>query len=456
MKNKCLLFTLILFFTINAYAQNLPKPEKFTLKNGITVLFHKDAGLPLIAFTMSIKSSGSANENKEGLASLTARLLNKGTSKKNSDQIAEELDFLGGRFSVGSGDENTSVSGNSLSENFEKLFTICAEVLSDPAFPKEDFDKEKAKMIEGIKSTKDNPSRAVGSYFRKAYFGSHPFGKISTEKSIESITQDDVKSFYKSYYVPSRTILAVAGNIEKNELQKILNNTLGKWENHGKAAEIGKIPAIPKPSKIKLLLIDKNDANQAYFMLGMPGIKRFDPSSPQSDVMNTLFGGRFTSWLNSELRIKRGLTYGARSGFMSWNNGGVYYISSYTKNDKIGEMLDIVFELVEKAKTKGFEDKEIESSRNYILGQFPPTLESLGAKTNSYVDLYINNQPFDYYSDNIKKIANVSKDDVGSFTNKLFSEKEYVLVIIGKSAEIKEQLKKFGTWEEKSSKDEGF
>jgi predicted Zn-dependent peptidase len=374
------------------------------------------------------------------------------------DEIAEEIDFLGGRLSINSSEENTTISGNSLSENFEKLISICSEILSDPVFPNEDFEKEKPKVIERIKSIKDNPANAVSYYFRKAYLGSHPFGKINigTEKSIASINLEDVKSFYKSFYIPNRVILAVAGNIEKESLTKILNKSLGKWETKTKGSEMAKIPDIQRPSKIKLLLIDKNDANQAYFMLGMPGIKRFDQESPQSNVMNTLFGGRFTSWLNSELRIKRGLTYGARSGFWSYRNGGVYYISSYTKNDKIGEMLDIVFEIIEKAKTKGFEDKEVESSRNYILGQFPPTLESLASKVNAFCDLYINNQPFDYYSDNIKKVSNSSVEDANNFAKKILSEKNYVLVIVGKSSEIKDQLKKYGTWEERSSKEEGF
>jgi len=172
--------------------------------------------------------------------------------------------------------------------------------------------------------------------------------------------------------------------------------------------------------------------------------------------MNTLFGGRFTSWLGTEMRIKRGLTYGAGSGFQSYRNGGVFQANSYTRNEKIGEMLDILFDLLKKARTEGFSAVEVESSRNYVLGQFPPTLEANAAKAGSFVRLALYNLGFDYYDKYLAGIQATTQASVNEAAVKLIPDGNYVLVVVGKAAEIRDQLKKYGVWAEKKISDAGF
>ncbi len=172
--------------------------------------------------------------------------------------------------------------------------------------------------------------------------------------------------------------------------------------------------------------------------------------------MNTLFGGRFTSWLSTELRIKRGLTYGASSSFATFSSGGTFTASSYTKNDKIGEMLQIVFDLLKKARAEGFAAEEVESSRNYIQGQFPPTLETNASKAGAYARLAFFNLGFDYYDRYLAGVQKADQAAVKAAAARLLPADGYVLVVVGKSAEIKAQLAKFGTWTEKKITDPGF
>jgi zinc protease len=209
------------------------------------------------------------------------------------------------------------------------------------------------------------------------------------------------------------------------------------------------MPAMPVVDGRTCVLIDKPDASQAYFILGVPGLPFGAAASPQAEVMNTLFGGRFTSWLNSELRIKRGLTYGARSGLQSWRQGGIFTVSSYTKNDKIGEMLAISFDLLAKARKQGFSDLEVESARNYILGQFPPSLESLSSKTRAYADLFFYGMKFTYYDDLMAKVAEAPASEINQVAKALFPEQNYVLVVVGKADDIRQQLAPFGLFQEK-------
>ncbi len=442
-----------------AAAFKLPAPEKLVLKNGMTVYFLRTTETPIVSFRLMLRGAGSAQEPAalEGIASLTAELLQKGAGALDADAMAEAVDFMGARLNIGSSEEMVTVAADSLSEHFAKLLAIASDCIAVPSFKEDEFHKAVKTRRDGLKSIKDSPGAAVRYYFARAYYGSHPLGHLSngTEDSLAKMTLADVKAYHQSFYGPAKAVAAVVGDIDRAALTTLLNATFGKWKGAAKVPAVT-LPPLPKPQGVKLLLVDKPDANQAYWILGAPGYALGDPLSPSATVMNTLFGGRFTSWLMTELRIKRGLTYGAGSSFVTFSSGGTFTASSYTKNDKIGEMLQIVFDLLKKARADGFAAEEVESSRNYVQGQFPPTLETNASKAGAYARLAFFNLGFDYYD---RYLAGVEKADpaaVKAAAARLLPSDGYVLVVVGKSAEIKAQLAKFGTWTEKKITDPGF
>jgi zinc protease len=456
--------TVILFLVLAAntlaFAAFLPGPEKLTLKNGLTVFYLRSENLPLISLRMWIGGAGFANEaaDLEGIASMASTLMLKGTADRNAESIADALDFMGARFSVLAGDEYASASGECLVEHFPKLMEIAADCLMNPAFREDEFIKEKKTRIDALRAAKDNPGTAVRYYFQKAYFGAHPMGHIrtGTETSLNRMASVNVKSHYLACYRPERSTLSVVGDMEKSRLIEVLNATVGNWRNPTPPSPLTPTPPAPKPVGKKLVLVDKPDATQAYWILGAPGYAVGDKETPQAAVMNTLFGGRFTSWLSTELRIKRGLTYGASSNFMSWSNGGLFSANSYTKNDKIGEMLDITLGLLSRARKEGFSVEEVTSSRNYIEGQFPPTLETNGSKAEAYVRLAFYSLGLGYYDRYLADIRNVTPAAAREAAVRWIPENDYVLVVVGKAAEIKSQLQKYGTWTEKKISDPDF
>jgi predicted Zn-dependent peptidase len=445
---------------LTAAAEQLPAPEKIVLGNGITVYYLRNSDLPIITFRMVIRGAGSAFEpaGADGTANLAAALLMKGTAKMDADAVAEALDFMGASLNVSAADEYSQVSGDSLSQHFPRLMEIASDCLTAPSFKDEEFVKERARRIDSLKAAKDNPGAAVRYYFQKAYFGGHPLGHLAagTESSLKKMTVQDVKNFYGRHFRPDRSIAAVVGDIEKAKLMPLLESTVGRWTNPVGPAPSDVIPALPKPKGKKLVLIDKPDATQAYFVLGATGYPMGDKLTPQAAVMNTLWGGRFTSWLNTELRIKRGLTYGASSSFRTWVAGGLFQASSYTKNDKIAEMLDITFGLLNKGAKEGFGAEEVESSRNYIQGQFPPTLETNSSKAGAYVRLAFYKLGFDYYDKYLAEIGRVSAETAKAAAAALLPGNDYVLVVVGKAADIRPLLQKYGAWEEKKITDPDF
>lgn len=443
-----------------AAAAQLPAPEKLVLKNGMTVYYLKNTDLPVVSFRMIIRGAGSAFEpaEAEGAANLAATLMMKGTAKMDADAVAEALDFMGANLGISAAEEYAQVSGDSLSQHFPRLLEIAADCLTSPSFKDEEFVKERARRIDSLKAAKDNPAAAVRYYFQKAYFGAHPLGHLAmgTESSLKKMNVQAVKDFYAAHFRPDQAVAAVAGAVEKDKLAALLESTLGRWAKPAGAAPAETIPALPKPKGKKLLLVDKPDATQAYFAMGAPGYPMGDKITPQAAVMNTLWGGRFTSWLNSELRIKRGLTYGASSYFRTWVVGGTFTASSYTKNDKIGEMLDITFGLLGKGAKEGFSPEEVESGRNYIQGQFPPTMETNASKAGAYVRLAFYGLGFDYYDKYLAAIGQVSVESAKAAAAELLPQGDFVLVVVGKASEIRPLLKKYGTWQEKKITDPDF
>jgi zinc protease len=432
-------------------ASYLPQPQRFVMDNGLTVLLHQDNELPLVSFRLLVPGAGTVDENADGLADLTAQLLLKGTGSRKAPQVAEELDRLGVTLRCGAQEEFMEMSGSSLSENFARLLALASDCLLDPAFLPEEFTREKQRRIDAIRQIQDEPAEAVRQYFRKVYFGGHPLGslKSGTETTLRRMTVEDVRAFYRNGLRPEKAVLAVCGKLAARDLKRLLASTLGRWRRQAAAPARAAMPALPAVAGRTCVLIDKPDASQAYFILGVPGLPFGDAAAPQAEVMNTLFGGRFTSWLNSELRIKRGLTYGARSSLQSWRQGGIFTVSSYTKNDKIGEMLSITFDLLAKGRKEGFSGLEAESARNYILGQFPPSLESLGSKTRAYSDLFFYGLKFSYYDDLMAGVAAASTAAINQVAKALLPEQNFVLVVVGKADDIRQQLAPFGPFQEK-------
>lgn len=438
----------------------LPAPQKISLSNGLTVYVLKNAELPLVSFRMFVRGAGSAFEpgEAEGVANLVTALMTRGTAQMDAEAIAEALDFMGASLSFSAAEEYAQASGDSLTQHFPRLMEIAADCLTGPSFKDEEFVKERSRRIDGLKAAKDNPGAAVRLYFQKAYFGGHPMGRLAggTEASLGRMTVQSVKDFYGRHYRPDRAVAAVVGDIDAAALKPLLEKTLGRWRNPAGAAPVDVLPALPRPEGRQLLLVDKPDATQAYFVLGAPGYPMGDRITPQATIMNTLWGGRFTSWLNTELRIKRGLTYGASSSFRTWVSGGIFQASSYTKNDKIGEMLDITLGLLGKADRDGFPAEDVESARNYVQGQFPPTLETNAAKASAYVRLAFYKLGFDYYDKYMAAIGKVTPAEAKAAAARLLPKTDYVLVVVGKAADIKPLLAKFGTWREKKISDPGF
>ena len=423
----------------------LPPYKKTTLKNGMTVVLMEQHKVPLIDMQLTLRT-GSASDpmGKEGVASMTASLLRKGTKTMDSLQISEALDSIGARFGAGSGGDSVSCTAQFMAKDISKGMALFADLIINPIFPEDEFNKQKAQSIDSIRAARDSASGVIGAYFSKFLYGSHPNGRTGDENSLASITYQDINECHSSNYAPSNAILVVVGDFKTADMEKLVSNTFNDWKSSAKPRPAN----LPQPTSVKgkkLLLVDKPDATQTYFVVGNMGVARNCPDRVAIQVVNTLFGGRFTSMINTALRIKSGLTYGANAGFsMNGRVAGSFLISSFTANATTEKALDLTLETLKELHEKGFTQEELDSAKAYIKGTYPTSnFETNGQLAGRLTDLMLHGLPDSDVNDFFKKVDAVTPADARRIINTYYPLNDLVFVLIGKAEEIRPVAEKY-------------
>jgi len=442
------IFCFAFAFALVAQAQTLKLPphEKITLKNGMTVLLMEKRGVPMVSFAGIIKAGSTVDPvDQEGLASVTAGLLRKGTTKRSAQKFAEDLDFIGASFGADASIDFSSISAECLTKDLDKGLDLLSDAMLHPAFPQVEVDKLLSQSVDEIKAAKDDAQSVVLSYYYGYLFGKHPYARSEggDEASLARIKRAAIAKFYETNYTPGNTILAVAGEFNPSQMKAKLEEVFGGWMTRGAAP-----PALSAPQQVKgkrLLLIDKPDSTQTYFAIGNVGTSVTDPDRVLVRVVNTIFGGRFTSQLNEALRVESGLTYGAQSFFDAKQQPGAFAIFSYTKNDSTVQAIDLALQVLEKLHKDGVTADELASAKAYIKGQFPPSIETSGQLAQRIAS----NEFYGLTDDEINqleaRIDAVTLPATKQVIEKHFPAADLVFLLIGKASEIRPAVGKYAT-----------
>ena len=422
----------------------LPPYTKVQLKNGLTLLLMEQHEVPIISFNIIVKS-GSVRDpaGKEGLASLTSELLRKGTRTRTSEQVSSDLDFIGAEFAINATTDFTSVNAEFLKKDARQGIDLVADILLNPVFPEEEVKKLIQQRVDGIKSAKDRADSVIGRYFAAYLYGKHPYARpvAGDDISLPAITRADLQRFYETNYVPANTIFAVAGDFSTLEMRALIEEHFSAW-----AAKNPPASRIDPPSPVqgkRLLLVDKPDSTQTYFYIGNVGIDRTNPDRVGIAVVNTIFGGRFTSRLNTALRVDSGLTYGARSIFDQRKAAGPFVITTYTRNASTEQAIDMALKVLSDLHENGITEAELSSAKQYMKGQFPPGIETSDelASTIARLEFYgLDESDINSY---FTKIDGFGISDSRRIIKQYFPFENLVFVLIGKASEIQSIVKKY-------------
>ncbi len=465
MKNLFAFILLAIFITTTAASipaangeLKLPPYKKVKLANGLTLLLMEQHEVPVISFNFIVKAGSTADPaGKEGLASVTAELLRKGTKTRTASQIASELDFIGGELSASATYDSTIGSAEFIKKDLTTGVEVLADTLLNPTFPQPEVAKLIKQRIDGIKAAKDRAQGVIGIYYAGYLFGNHPYARPTqgSERTLAAITHLDAAKFYQSWYAPANTILAVVGDFSASEMEKTLTDKFGAWNAKGKTPV--NLPDAPAFQGKKLLLVDKPDATQTFYMIGNLGIARTNADRVYINIVNTLFGGRFTSMLNSELRIQTGLTYGARSSFDERQARGPFIISTYTRNEKTEEAIDRTLNILKRLHETGITEAELQSAKTYIKGLFPTSLETSDQLAAMIAQLEFFGLSETEVNNLYAKIDAMTLQDAKRIIKEYYPLDNLVFVLVGKASEIEKVAQKYASkFDKKSINQPGF
>ncbi|WP_405266001.1 M16 family metallopeptidase [Cellulophaga sp. Ld12] len=446
---KTILFTTLAFFLLTTIVAQekfmLPEYTKVQLKNGLTVYLMEQHEVPLIQL-IGVFPGGAIfdKKDKSGLANSTATALALGSKNYTKAQIEQNVEFLGASLSTGASLEYAYISSSFMKKDQKEILAIVKDVLLNPIFPKDELDKMMSRRLVEMDQRKESPRAVLGDYYSKFVFGDHPYGNPENgiKSNLEAITKEDIVTFYKEMYDPKTSAIAVVGDFDTKSMKKEIESLFGKWNSEGSPAV--NLSEVPKNNESRVLVVNKDNATETTFYIGGPGIARNNPDYVGIEVINTILGGRFTSWLNDELRVNSGLTYGARSSFSHYKLGGSFIISTFTANETTEQTIDLALETYGRLHKKGLDQETLLSAKNYVKGQFPPNYETNATLANLLTDMYIYNFDESYINTFNTQVDELTVDKANILIEKYFPKDHLQFVLIGKASEIGEMAKKYG------------
>ncbi len=410
---------------------------KEQLPNGLVWLFSEQRSLPLVAIQVMIKAGTLRDPHgKEGLANLTAILLQQGTKKRSATQIAEELDFLGARLSASGGDDFALLGFMVLKKDLAAGLDLFQDVLFNPIFAPKEVQQKVAQLLASFKSDEDEPGIVASRTFHRELFGANPYGHPpkGTPAGLKAISRNDLAEFYRTYYRPNNAILSIVGDLSHEEAAKVVAGVFGAWEQ-APIPEL-KIPPPPPLNKPEVTVINK-DITQANIIWGHLGIARDNPDFYAFQIMNYILGGGgFASRLMDNIRENLGLAYSVGSSFDPGLQPGPFAVALETKNASAGDAVAQVTKEVERIRTKPVSEKELKDAKSYLIGSFPRKMDSLGKRASllGYVEFY--GLGLDYPWRYPGLVQNLTPTDIQKVAGKYLHPDRYLLVVVGNQAQI--------------------
>lgn len=352
-------------------------PQVFRDQRGVVVWLASRPTLPFVVIKVLVRAGSVYDTDaKAGVAYMVSQLLPEGAGGMTGPQISQTLDYMGSELDTGCTKEYATLTLVSLKEHLEESFRILSTVLTRPDFREEDFQRVKREVLGELLKEEEDPGTVASRAFDERLFGKHPYHRPEKgyPSTVEALSLDDVKSFYKRFYSPNFAIFSVAGDITREELEDLMNRYLKEWSPSDTP-----LPSIPDPLPLaqpRKVVLDK-DVTQANIVMGHLGIKRSNPDFTKVYVMNQILGGGgLTSRLFQRVREEGGFSYSVYSYFQPSYWRGAFKVVLQTRNDRAQEAIEEVVKVLKEYREKGPTPQELEDAKRYLTGSFPLRLDT--------------------------------------------------------------------------------
>jgi len=412
---------------------NIKKPETFSLPNGLKVLVVENHKLPRVSYSLTIDNTPYAEGNKKGVDDLTSSLIGNGSTKTAKDTFNEEIDFLGANINFYS----SGASASGLSKHAKRIMELMAEGALMPNFTQDEFDKEKEKLIEGLK-TQEKSVTAVASRVERvlAYGRNHPSGEYLSEETINNVSLADVNENYRTYFVPEHAYLVIVGDVKTKDVKKLVENLFGSWTKATAPRLSYSNPSNVQYSQINF--VDMPNAVQSEItILNTVNLKMTDADFFPVILANQVYGGDFNSYLNMNLREAHGWTYGARSSIgFDKNIYSLFKANTQVRNAVTDSAVVEALKELKKIRTEKVTDEILNNVKAGYVGKFVMQVEKPATVARYALNIETEGLPTDFYENYIKNINAVTPDDVMRVANKYFLQDNLRILVVGKGSEV--------------------
>lgn len=420
----------------------LPKPAERTLANGLKVIVAKSADLPLVTASLVVRTGAWADpQGLAGAMSMTAGMLTEGTKTRGAQEIASQTEALGASLSSGGGQESSSVSLNVMPGKLPQAMEIMADVAKNPAFAAEELERQRSQSLDGLSVAYQSPGQLAGFAASPVLFSGTPFGHVpsGTPASLAKLSTADLGKLHAQFFRPDNAILVMTGDITPEAGFELAQKAFGDW----------KAPAGPPPARAavspkaapRAVAIDLPGTGQAAVTVGKASIARGDPAYYPAVVTNSVLGGGYSARLNQEIRIKRGLSYGANSRLSAMRTTGLFRAVAQTKNESAPQVLDLIMAEVKRLADAPAGPDELKARKSVLIGGFGRELATTDGLAGILGNLALYDLPLTEVADYTTKVEAVTAAQVQDFAKQNLAPDSVSVIVAGDAKAFTDGLK---------------
>lgn len=423
---------------------NFPPYEIRTLANGMQVIAVPHHEQPSVAMRLLVRAGAAQDpEKKAGVSYLTAHMLDQGTRARSAEQIADDIDSIGGLLTTGAASDVTFANVIVMKDSFAVGMTQLYDIVHDPAFAAEEIERQKEQAISSLRVNGDDPDYVAGVLIDRLVFGFHPYGLpgTGTPDTLRAIMRDDLQAFHTRYFVPNNMILAVVGDVTSDEAFAMADKVFGRWPRT--ELTLPRPPDPPPPTR-RIVIVDKPDSVQTEIRVGQLAIPRKHPDYLAWDLAVKILGGEGANRLHQVLRSQRGLTYGASADIDAMKDAGDYVAETDTRTETTGEALRLMVDEFSTLQRQRVFERELADVQAYLAGSFPLTIETPNDIATQILNIAFYDLPVKDLATYRERVMAVTPDDVLRVARQYIHPDRLSIVLVGNARAFIPQLQSVG------------